>query len=81
MNTSQAERLTSIFGQFSFFAKNKTSAINTIIIATPIIIPSVNMLETEAPVSVQYRTIIIDGGIIGPKPPETTRSPAMSASG
>ena len=40
-----------------------------------------NMLVTDAPVRVQYNTMMMDGGMTGPRPPVMTSRPAVRSSG
>ena len=81
LNISAGVRFTSCFGHFSFLAKKRTSVISTTMMVTPTNIPCLNILPTEAPVKVQQITMIMDGGMIGPIPPDTTNRPAVRSPG
>ena len=50
-------------------------------IRMPMTMPWLNMLVTDAPVRVQYSTMMMDGGMTGPRPPAMTSRPAVRSSG
>ena len=71
----------SAFGQSSLEDKKMQITVKTTVIMIPATIPPLKRSPMELEVMVPYTTIMIEGGMIGPKPPATANKPAERCCG